>query len=109
LGVFPAIIFLSMGIPTSAKKNPEDPTQLIKNSSNTGKSVYLPFISKSPSPTFDLTIDWLEITQAIQTASNDVPLVAGRTTVVRAYTKTDQPGGTENIHVSIAAYQAQSE
>ena len=92
LGVFLAIIFLSVVIPTSAKKNPEDPTQLINNASDTGNSVYLPFISKSPSPTFDLTIDWLEITQAIQTASNDVPLVAGRTTVVRAYAKTDQPG-----------------
>jgi len=105
LGIFLAIIFLSVVIPTSAKKNPEDPTQLINNASDTENSVYLPFISKSPSPTFDLTIDWLEITQAIQTASNDVPLVAGRTTVVRAYAKTDQPGGTENIHVSLSAWQ----
>lgn len=105
LGVFLAIIFLSVVIPTSAKKNPEDPTQLINNASDTGNSVYLPFISKSPSPTFDLTIDWLEITQAIQTASNDVPLVASRTTVMRAYAKTDQPGGTENIHVSLSAWQ----
>ena len=105
LGVFLAIIFLSVVIPTSAKKNPEDPTQLINNASDTGNSVYLPFILKSPSPTFDLTIDWLEITQSIQTASNNVPLVAGRTTVVRAYAKTDQPGGTENIHVSLSAWQ----
>ena len=105
LGVFLAITFLSIVIPTSAKKNPEDPTQLINNASDTGNSIYLPFISKSPSPTIDLTIDWLEITQAIQTASNDVPLVAGRTTVVRAYAKTDQPGGTENIHVSFSAWQ----
>ena len=105
LGVFLAIIFLSVVIPTSAKKNPEDPTQSINNASDTGNSVYLPFISKSPSPTFDLTIDWLEITQSIQTASNNVPLVAGRTTVVRAYAKTDQPGGTENIHVSLSAWQ----
>ena len=105
LGVFLAIIFMSVIIPTSAKKNPEDPTQLINNASDTGNSVYLPFISKSPSPTFDLTIDWLEITQAVQTASNDLPLVAGRTTVVRAYAKTDQPGGTENIHVSLSAWQ----
>jgi len=105
LGVFLAIIFLSVVIPTSAEKNPKDPTQLINNASDTGNSVYLPFISKSPSPTFDLTIDWLEITQSIQTASNDVPLVAGRTTVVRAYAKTDQPGGTENIHASLSAWQ----
>jgi hypothetical protein len=105
LGIFLATIFLSVVIPTSAKKNPEDPTQLIKNASDTEISVYLPFISKSPSPTFDLTIDWLEITQAIQTASNDVPLVAGRTTVVRAFARTDQPGGTENIHVSLSAWQ----
>ncbi|MGB7114878.1 MAG: hypothetical protein WBD56_01930 [Anaerolineales bacterium] len=105
LGVFLAIIFMSMIIPTSAKKNPEDPTQLINNASDTGNSVYLPFISKSPSPTFDLTIDWLEITQAVQTASNDLPLVAGRPTVVRAYSKTDHLGGTENIHVSLSAWQ----
>jgi len=105
LGIFLVIIFLSVVIPTSAKKNPEDPTQSINHATDTGNSVYLPFISKSPSPTFDLTIDWLEITQSIQTASNNVPLVAGRTTVVRAYAKTDQPGGTENIHVSLSAWQ----
>jgi len=63
------------------------------------------FFSKSPSPTFDLTINWLEFTQSIQTASNNVRLVAGRTTVVQAYAKTDQPGGTENIHVYLSAWQ----
>jgi hypothetical protein len=58
-------------------------------------ATYIPLAQKVLLPTVDLSLDGLEITQAVQTPSNSVPLVAGRSTVVRVYAKytgTPTPG-----------------
>src|SRR5207244_4385392 len=49
-------------------------------------TVYLPNIM-AVVPPVDLSIDSLEITQAVQTPSNSVPLIAGRPAIVRVYAK----------------------
>src|ERR1041384_2156968 len=41
-------------------------------------ATYIPLAQKVLLPTVDLSLDGLEITQAVQTPSNSVPLVAGR-------------------------------
>jgi len=76
------------------------------NAPDTGNSVYLPLVVKSTPPTIDLSIDWLEATQAIQTTSNSVPLVAGRTTIVRVYARTDESNPTQGVSVSISALRS---
>lgn len=48
------------------------------------KCIFLPFTARSINQ--DLAITGLEITQAIQDNNNSVPLVAGRTTILRVYT-----------------------
>lgn len=50
-------------------------------------SVYLPNVIAVVPPPVDLSIESLEITQAVQTPSNSVPLVAGRPAIVRVYAK----------------------
>ena len=73
-----------------------------------------PSSSPSPSPSStpapspvpggpDLTINALEITQAIQTENNDVPLVANRPTVVRVYADTTDAAASNNVSVTISA------
>src|SRR4051812_20668605 len=50
-------------------------------------TIYLPSVLIVAPPPVDLSIDSLEITQAVQTPSNSVPLVAGRPAIVRVYAK----------------------
>ncbi|HJZ48351.1 MAG TPA: CARDB domain-containing protein, partial [Roseiflexaceae bacterium] len=50
-------------------------------------TLYLPSIVRVAPPPVDLSIDSLEITQAIQTPSNSVPLIAGRPAIVRVYAR----------------------
>jgi hypothetical protein len=50
-------------------------------------TIYLPSVIQVAPPPVDLSIDGLEITQAVQTISNSVPLVAGRPAIVRVYAK----------------------
>ncbi|MBI5035391.1 MAG: hypothetical protein HZB51_33105 [Chloroflexi bacterium] len=50
--------------------------------------------SSAPPPDIDLSIDHVQVTQAIQNAENGVPLVADRTTLVRVFIKvTGAPKG----------------
>jgi hypothetical protein len=60
---------------------------------------YLPVVGKAGA---DLTITGLEITQAVQTATNSVPLVAERATLVRVYGKVDQQSELGGITVTLA-------
>lgn len=66
------------------------PDVVLANSSNTCSGgnckIYLPAVVKPSSATGDLAITGIEVTQGIQNTQNDVPLVAGRKTVVRIYT-----------------------
>ncbi|MEO7909121.1 MAG: CARDB domain-containing protein [Roseiflexaceae bacterium] len=50
-------------------------------------TVYLPRLVLVAPPPVDLSIESLEITQAVQTPSNSVPLVAERPAIVRVYAK----------------------
>jgi hypothetical protein len=63
-------------------------------------AIYLPLMITGG---VDLTITGLEITQGTQTASNSVPLVAGRATVARVYAVSDQSDPLDSVMVSIAA------
>lgn len=67
---------------------------------------YLPVVSSNrPAP--DLIITGVEITQAIQDTNNTVPLVSGRSTILRIYavsTNTSQP--VSNVRVSVMASSA---
>ncbi len=62
---------------------------------------YLPLISRMVYT--DLTISGLEITQAVQTVDNSVPLVAGRPTVIRVYPHTNTIEQVNNVTVAISA------
>lgn len=62
----------------------------------------------SPTPTpppsaIDLFISGLEVTQGMQTEQNTIGLVAGRTTVLRAYARTTGSTAVEGVSLSIAA------
>ena len=48
-----------------------------------------PTITPTPTPSTDLTIKGLEVTQAIQNMANDVPLIARKRTYVRAHVKSN--------------------
>jgi hypothetical protein len=64
-----------------------------------GQAVYLPFITK-PLP-FDLAITDIEITQSVQTPTNNVPLVAQRHTLVRVYARTLNGTSPNNVVVTL--------
>jgi hypothetical protein len=66
-----------------------------------GNLIFLPFIKYENSK--DIWIANLEITQGIQTLSNDVPLVEGRQTAIRIYAESNEPTSLENVSVSISA------
>lgn len=71
--------------------------------------VYLPLTISSSAPpdpaTFDLTIGHVEVTQAVQTLGNDVPMVTGRRTVLRVYAHTDDEVENEGVQILIDAYR----
>ena len=60
---------------------------------------YLPYISRPE----DLFVSKLEISQSIQDASNGVPLVANRPTVVRVYTATTTGSNMPNTSITLTA------
>lgn len=70
--------------------------------------VFLPFINKPALPEVDLTITGLELTQAVQTPANDVPLVSGRDTFLRIFAQTVGAAPAGNVTLSIAASQGGS-
>lgn len=75
-------------------------TQFIFSYQTEDNFLFLPIISKPPS---DLSISNVEITQAIQTATNSVPLVENRQTVIRIYAKTSDSTNTTDVNLSLAA------
>ena len=69
-------------------------------------TVYLPNIVKSELPLLDLSIESLEITQAVQTTSNSVPLIAARPTIVRVYAKYTGPTAPSSVTVALTGTRA---
>jgi hypothetical protein len=68
------------------------------------ESVFLPWVARQQS--IDLTITRLEISQAIQTPGQTVPLVANRPVVVRVYLQAIAPQAINGVNVSFAATRA---
>jgi hypothetical protein len=60
-------------------------------------AVYLPFITKP----LDLAITGIEVTQSVQTPTNNVPLVAQRHTLVRVYAQTLIGTSPDNVVVTL--------
>ncbi len=52
--------------------------------------------------THDITIDWIEVTQAIQDTSNSLPLARRKTTVARVYLDIGPGGGS--VHTNVFLY-----
>jgi len=65
-----------------------------------GRQVFLPIVIR---PAFDAQIANLELTQAIQTLQNDVPLVAGRPVVARIYATTDSNSAINGFQLIVTA------
>jgi hypothetical protein len=67
----------------------------------TGTSIMLPIVLRPSN--LDLVLAHIEITQSIQNNENSLPLVQNRPTVLRAVVRTNQPGGTRNVFISVSA------
>jgi hypothetical protein len=67
-------------------------------------TIFLPQVNKNKTWP-DITIDNVEITQAVQTLSNGVSLVAGRSTFVRVYARANFSGIFNQVYVSLSAYR----
>lgn len=71
-----------------------------------GTLLYLPLVNtNAATPTLDLSVRWIEITQATQTADLSVPLVEGRASVARLYLQTNEAAPSANLQVSLSAYK----
>lgn len=86
LFLFAIFIVLAVGSPSAAGGNPP--------------VAFLPMLIKPYD--VDFVVSGLEITQSVQTTNNTVPLVAGRSTVVRVFAQT-VVGTPANVAVSITA------
>jgi|GEM_PF-959368 len=64
---------------------------------------YLPTISRASN--VDLSITHIEVTQAIQTLDNRVPLVAHRPTIARIYATTTDPEATAGVHLALEGHR----
>lgn len=69
-------------------------------------TVYLASLVKVAPPLVDLSIDSLEITQAVQTPSNSVPLIARRPAIVRVYAKYTGTSVPVSVTVSLTGVRS---
>ena len=104
--VFAIFCALPVGFMTNAPlvgvQQPTPPPQSPGPSALTdGFEIYLPVISRQVYT--DLSVSSLEITQAVQTPTNSVPLVAGRLTVLRVYPHTNTLDPITGVSISISA------
>ena len=104
LQVILIIISLLVITPSTFAQEPDKDTQE-PNSYSSDIRQYLPTVMNI----IDLTVGHVEITQAVQTDTNSVTLVANRQTVVRVYAQTNTSHSEDNMYVSISAYQGGSE
>ena len=61
-------------------------------------NLYIPAVY---TPSVDLSVTNIIVTQGVQSTSNSVPLVKDRPTLVRVFAATDEPGGIGNITVRL--------
>jgi hypothetical protein len=69
---------------------------------------FLPLIPRGHTASGDLQIVSVEVTQGVQNSTNSVPLVAGRSTILRIYASGQEalPAGSSNIQIAISASPA---
>jgi hypothetical protein len=84
----------------SAARSASVPVLVARSDLTVTSVVYLPVVMQ---PSIDLTIGSLEATQSVQTPNNGVPMVAGRSTVVRIYAQTSSTQPVSGVRVSLAA------
>ena len=96
----PAVFFTGV-LPVGFQQPTPSPQSPKAGSVSEGYEIYLPIISRLVN--IDLTVNSLEITQAIQTSSNSVPLVAGRATVLRIYPHTNTSDAIPGVSVAVTA------
>ncbi len=104
--IFAIFCALPVGLITSTPlvgvQQPTPPPQPPRASALTDDfEIYLPVISRLVYT--DLSVSSLEITQAVQTPTNSVPLVAGRPTVLRVYPHTNTLDPITGVSISISA------
>jgi len=72
-----------------------------------GQQAYLPlvarFIPKTVPLAGDLLIDAVENTQSVQNTGNKVPLISGKATVIRVYTRTTSSTPVTGVTISLTA------
>ena len=98
------IVLLSLSIAPLTFAQEPSPTPQPASINNVGFSLYIPIILLESTDT-DLTIGFVEITQAVQTFDNSVTLVENRQTLARIYTQTNTQDPVNGVLVSISAYK----
>ncbi|MEZ4593259.1 MAG: hypothetical protein R3D55_19255 [Chloroflexota bacterium] len=93
LSLFVLALFLIAGLSVDARPSAAAPA------GGSSSFTYLPMITKP----YNLVITGLEISQSVQDASNSVPLVANRPTVVRVYTETGDGSNVPNSSITLTA------
>lgn len=98
------LVSSSGALPAHAQDDPNPPAPTppapALQSLSAGPQIFLPLLTR---PGVDLSITWVEVTQAIQTTSNSVPLIAGKPTVIRVYGVTNNGTSVGNVKVSVRA------
>ncbi len=89
--------------PVAAQDGPQDP----KQPAAYGRQAYFPLavriIPKAIPLAGDLVIDAVENTQTIQNTTNKVPLISGKNTVIRVYTRATSSTPVKGVHVALSA------
>ncbi len=94
------VLFAAQALPASAAGCPKGK-----------RCIFLPVTRNAapvvPAPTIDLIVTGIEINQAVQNESNSIPLVAGRGTVLRIFSKVEgYSSQVPDVRVSITATRA---
>jgi hypothetical protein len=76
------------------------PWALFSGFAPTATRLFVPLVARTG---VDLAITGIEVTQSIQTQQNDVPLIAGRPTVVRVYARNNRAVPVNNVVLTLAA------
>lgn len=93
LSLFALALALIVGLSVDTRRSAAAPEGASSN------ITYLPYVSRAP----EVTITKLEINQSVQDASNGVPLVANRPTVVRVYTASTTGSDVPNTSITLTA------
>lgn len=100
------VMVLALVVPASAQQDSPPLPGEATPAAHTGADafrLFFPIISRAPDATYDLALNSVEITQATQTATNSVLMVAGRPTVLRIYTSTNNASPVNNVYLSVSA------